>query len=125
VPVLRHISLHTQPGQIVALVGPTGTGKTTVVNLLTRFYEIAGGWVTIDGQDLRQIKKADLGRRLGIVLQGTFLFTGSVIDNIHYGRLDATEEEVIAAARLANADQFIHHLPRGYYTMLSERLCQN
>ena len=121
VPVLKHVSLRAEPGQTVALVGPTGAGKTTIVNLLTRFYEIDGGRVTIDGGDLREIKKEDLRRQLGIVLQDTYLFTGSVMDNIRYGRLDADDEEVIAAARLANADQFIHRLPQGYATQLSER----
>jgi ATP-binding cassette subfamily B protein len=121
VPVLKQVSLHAQPGQIVALVGPTGAGKTTIVNLLTRFYEIDGGRITIDGQDLRQIRKDALRRQLGIVLQDTFLFAGSVMDNIRYGRLEATNEEVIAAAKMANADQFIHRLPHGYDTLLSER----
>jgi ATP-binding cassette, subfamily B, multidrug efflux pump len=121
VPVLNAINLHATPGQIVALVGPTGAGKTTIVNLLTRFYEIDSGTITIDGVDLRRIKKEDLRRQLGIVLQDTFLFAGTVMDNIRYGRLDATDEEVIAAARLANADQFIHRLPQGYATLLSER----
>jgi ATP-binding cassette subfamily B multidrug efflux pump len=121
VPVLKNINLHAEPGQIVALVGPTGAGKTTIVNLLTRFYEIDEGQITIDGQDLRSIKKDDLRRQLGIVLQDTFLFAGTVMDNIRYGRLDATTDEVIAAAQLANADQFIHRLPQGYDTLLSER----
>jgi ATP-binding cassette, subfamily B, multidrug efflux pump len=120
-PVLKHIGLRAAPGQIVALVGPTGAGKTTIVNLLTRFYEIDSGQITIDGQDIRLIKKDDLRRQLGIVLQDTFLFAGTVIDNIRYGRLDATDDEVIAAAKLANADQFIHRLPQGYATPLSER----
>jgi ATP-binding cassette subfamily B protein len=119
--VLKHISLRADPGQIVALVGPTGAGKTTIVNLLARFYEIDSGQITIDGQDIRLIKKDDLRRQLGIVLQDTFLFAGAVIDNIRYGRLDATDDEVIAAAKLANADQFIHRLPQGYATPLSER----
>ena len=121
VPVLKHVSLHAEPGQTVALVGPTGAGKTTIVNLLTRFYEIDGGRVTIDGQDLRELKKEDLRRQLGIVLQDTYLFTGTVRDNIRYGRVDASDEEVVVAARLANADQFIHRLPQGYDTVLSER----
>jgi ATP-binding cassette subfamily B protein len=120
-PVLKHVDLAAKPGQIVALVGPTGAGKTTIVNLLTRFYEIDSGQITIDGQDIRLIKKEDLRRQLGIVLQDTFLFAGTVIDNIRYGRLDATDDEVIAAAKLANADQFIHRLPHGYATPLSER----
>jgi len=121
VPVLKHVSLHAEPGQTIALVGPTGAGKTTIVNLLTRFYDIDGGSVTVDGTDIRQVKKADLRRQLGIVLQDTFLFSESVMENIRYGRLDASDEEVIAAARLANADQFIHRLPQGYATPLSER----
>ncbi|MEO7717719.1 MAG: ABC transporter ATP-binding protein [Capsulimonas sp.] len=120
-PVLKHVSLHARPGQVVALIGPTGAGKTTIVNLLTRFYEIDSGRITIDGQDIRKIKKEDLRRQLGIVLQDTFLFTGTVCDNIKYGRLEATDEEVIAAAKLANADPFIHRLPDGYNTVLSER----
>jgi ATP-binding cassette subfamily B protein len=121
VPVLKHVDVHAEPGQIIALVGPTGAGKTTIVNLLTRFYEIDSGQILIDGQDIRQIKKTDLRQQLGIVLQDTFLFAGSVIENIRYGRLDATDDEVIAAARLANADQFIHRLPQGYESQLSER----
>jgi ATP-binding cassette subfamily B protein len=121
VPVLKRVDLHAKPGQIVALVGPTGAGKTTIVNLLTRFYDIDSGRICIDGQEIRQIRKDDLRRQLGIVLQDTFLFAGSVMDNIRYGRLDASDEEVIAAARLANADQFIHRLPHGYDTLLSER----
>jgi ATP-binding cassette, subfamily B, multidrug efflux pump len=120
-PVLKHVSLRAARGQVVALVGPTGAGKTTIVNLLTRFYEIDQGRILIDGRDIRQFKKEELRRQLGIVLQDTFLFAGTVLDNIRYGRLDATDEEVIAAARLANADQFIHRLPESYATPLSER----
>ena len=120
-PVLKQISLHAQPGQTVALVGPTGAGKTTIVNLLMRFYDPDHGRICIDGLDIRQIPKQELRRQLGIVLQDTYLFTGSVMDNIRYGRLDASDEEVMAAARLANADHFIHRLPHGYATPLSER----
>ncbi len=121
VPVLKGISLHAEPGQTVALVGPTGAGKTTIVNLLTRFYEIDRGCIRIDGQDIRHIKKEDLRRQLGIVLQDTFLFADTVLENIRYGRLDASDDEVVAAARLANAEQFIHRLPFGYHTLLAER----
>ena len=121
VPVLKDVSLTAEPGQTVALVGPTGAGKTTIVNLLTRFYDIDDGNIRIDDIDIRQVKTADLRRQLGIVLQDTYLFSGSVMDNIRYGRLDATDDEVMAAARLANADQFIRRLPQGYDTPLSER----
>jgi ATP-binding cassette subfamily B protein len=119
--VLKGISLHAAPGQTVALVGPTGAGKTTIVNLLTRFYDIDAGRITIDGQPIGTLPREQLRRQLGIVLQDTFLFSGTVMENIRYGRLDATDDEVIAAARLANADQFIHRLPHGYATPLSER----
>ncbi|MBN1139556.1 MAG: ABC transporter ATP-binding protein [Anaerolineae bacterium] len=121
VPVLKRVSLRAEPGQTIALVGPTGAGKTTIVNLLTRFYDIDGGSICVDGQDIRQVKKDDLRRTLGIVLQDTYLFSDTVMENIRYGRLEATDEEVIAAAKLANADQFIHRLPQGYQTVLSER----
>jgi ATP-binding cassette subfamily B multidrug efflux pump len=121
VPVIKDMSLTAQPGQTIALVGPTGAGKTTMVNLLTRFYDIDGGTIAVDGRDIRKTKKDSLRRQLGIVLQDTFLFSDTVMENIRYGRLDATDEEIIAAARLANADQFIHRLPQGYDTPLSER----
>ena len=121
VPVLKDVSLHAEPGQTIALVGPTGAGKTTIVNLLTRFYDIDSGSIQIDGRDIREVRKDDLRRTLGIVLQDTFLFSETVMENIRYGRLDAIDEEVIAAAQLANADQFIHRLPQGYATPLSER----
>ena len=121
VPVLKRVDLCAEPGQVVALVGPTGAGKTTIVNLLTRFYDIDDGRIRHDGQDIRDLKLHDLRRQLGIVLQDTFLFADSVLENIRYGRPDATDGEVIAAARLANADQFIHRLPQGYDTVISER----
>ncbi|MDR3707873.1 MAG: ABC transporter ATP-binding protein [Capsulimonadaceae bacterium] len=121
VPVLKNLSLHARPGQTVALVGPTGAGKTTIVNVLTRFHEIESGTILIDGRDLTTIPKESLRRQLAIVLQDTFLFAGTVMDNIRYGRLDATDGEIRQAAILANADQFIHRLPRGYDTELSER----
>jgi ATP-binding cassette subfamily B multidrug efflux pump len=121
VPVLKNVSLHAKRGETIALVGPTGAGKTTIVNLLTRFYDIGSGSITIDDKDIRQVHKDELRRALGIVLQDTFLFADTVMENIRYGRLDASDEEVMAAARLANADQFIHRLPQGYQTVLAER----
>ena len=121
VNVLRDVSLRAEPGQRIALVGPTGAGKTTIVNLLSRFYEIEKGAARIDGTDIRDATAASLRRQLGVVLQQTFLFAESVMENIRYGRLDATDDEVINAARLANADAFIHRLPQGYNTELSER----
>ena len=120
-PALKNLSLHARPGQTVALIGPTGAGKTTIINLLTRFYEIDSGRITLDGVDIREIPKADLRRQLGIVLQDTVLWSGTIRDNIAYGRLDASDEEIIEAAKLANADAFVHRLPNGYQTQLSER----
>ncbi|MBT5641965.1 ABC transporter ATP-binding protein, partial [Candidatus Bathyarchaeota archaeon] len=121
VPVLKNISLEAEPGQTIALVGPTGAGKTTIVNVLTRFYDIQSGSISIDGMDLKQIKKDDLRRQLGIVLQDVFLFSGTVMENIKYGNLEANDADCIAAAKLANADGFIRRLPQGYETNLSER----
>ena len=120
-PVLKDMSLAAEPGQMVALVGPTGAGKTTVINLLTRFYEIERGAIRIDGVDIRDLKKDDLRRKLGLVLQDTYLFGVSVRENIRYGRLGASDEEVERAARMADADHFIRQLPQGYETVLSER----
>ncbi len=120
-PVLRDVSLEAQPGQVVALVGPTGAGKTTVVNLLSRFYDVDTGAIRIDGHDIRDVTQDSLRRQLGIVLQETFLFADTVMENIRYGRPEATDDECIAAARLANADQFIQRLPEGYQTHLAER----
>lgn len=117
--VLHDITLYAKPGQKVAFVGATGAGKTTITNLLNRFYDISEGTILYDGIDIKRIRKSDLRRSLGIVLQDTNLFTGTVMDNIRYGRLDATDEEVYAAARLANADGFISLLPQGYDTVLS------
>jgi ATP-binding cassette subfamily B multidrug efflux pump len=121
VPVIKDVSLEAKAGQTIALVGPTGAGKTTIINLLSRFYDIDGGRISIDGKDIRHIKKSDLRKRLGVVLQDTFLFSNSVMENIRYGRLDATDEECIQAARMADADLFIRQLPQGYQTSLSER----
>ena len=116
--VLHDIELYAKPGQKIAFVGATGAGKTTITNLINRFYDIQDGKIRYDGINVNKIKKADLRRSLGIVLQDTHLFTGTVMDNIRYGKLDATDEEVINAARLANADGFIRRLPEGYQTML-------
>jgi len=120
-PIIKDMTLKARAGEIIALVGPTGAGKTTIVNLLTRFYEIQGGNITIDGMDIRNIRRDDLRRKLGLVLQDTFLFSGTVMDNIRFGRLDATDEECIRAAEMADADHFIRQLPQGYQTNLSER----
>ena len=117
--ILKNVSLFAKPGQKIAFVGSTGAGKTTITSLINRFYEIQSGAITYDGIDVRDIAKDSLRRSLGVVLQDTHLFTGTVADNIRYGRLDATDEEVEAAARLAGADAFIRHLPQGYQTMLS------
>ncbi|MFQ9941155.1 MAG: ABC transporter ATP-binding protein [Blautia hansenii] len=117
--ILKNISLYAKPGQKLAFVGSTGAGKTTITNLINRFYDIQDGKIRYDGINITKIKKDDLRRSLGIVLQDTHLFTGTIIDNIRYGKLDATDEEVYAAARLAHADQFIQMLPNGYQTMLS------
>ena len=117
--VLHHISLWAKPGQKIAFVGATGAGKTTITNLINRFYDIADGKIRYDGININKIKKPDLRRSLGIVLQDTHLFTGTVMENIRYGKLDATDEDCIAAAKLANADDFIRRLPDGYDTMLT------
>ncbi|MBN1487727.1 MAG: ABC transporter ATP-binding protein [Anaerolineae bacterium] len=120
-PVLREVSFEAEPGAMVAIVGPTGAGKTTMVNLLMRFYDVDSGSIYIDGLDIRQVQQEDLRRQVGMVLQDTFLFSGTVMENIRYGRLEATDEDVLAAARTAGADQFIQRLPDGYNTELGER----
>ena len=120
--VLHDINLYGRPGQKIAFVGSTGAGKTTITNLINRFYDISDGKIRYDGINISKIKKDDLRRSLGIVLQETHLFTGTVMENIRYGRLEATDEECIAAARLANADGFIKRLPDGYHTMLTNEI---
>ncbi len=120
-PVLQDVSLTASAGQTVALVGPTGAGKTTIINLLSRFYDVQQGSIRIDGRDIRGVTQESIRSQLGIVLQDTFLFADTVMDNIRYGRLEATDDEVIAAAKLANADWFIRRLPQGYETKVSEQ----
>jgi ATP-binding cassette subfamily B protein len=121
VTVIKDMTLKAKPGQMIALVGPTGAGKTTIVNLLTRFYEIQDGKISIDGVDIRDVRKDDLRKKLGLVLQDTFLFSGTVMENIRFGRLEATDEECVCAAELADADHFIRSLQQGYQTQLGER----
>ena len=117
--VLNKISLFAKPGQKIAFVGSTGAGKTTIVNLINRFYDIQSGTITYDGIDVKDIKKDDLRRSLAMVIQDTHLFTGTIADNIRYGKLDATDEEIREATKIANADSFITRLPQGYDTMLT------
>jgi ATP-binding cassette subfamily B protein len=120
-PVLKGVSFSAEPGQTIAIVGPTGAGKTTIINLIPRFYDVAGGLVKIDGYDVREVMLDSLRSQIGIVLQDTFLFSDTVMNNIRYGRLDATDEEVITAAKMVAADTFIERLPEGYQTVLGER----
>jgi ATP-binding cassette subfamily B protein len=119
--VLEDVSLDAKPGQTIALVGPTGAGKTTIISLLTRFYDCSAGTIRIDGHDIRDVQQDSIRQQLGIVLQDTFLFSGTVMENIRYGRLDATDEEIVEAAKLANAHRFISLLPEGYHTPVSEQ----
>jgi ATP-binding cassette subfamily B protein len=121
IPVLRGVSFTAEPGQTIAIVGPTGAGKTTIINLIPRFYDVTGGKVLIDGTDVRDVMAESLRRQIGIVLQDTFLFSASVMENIRFGRPDASDEEVIAAAKLACADSFIERLPEKHHTVLGER----
>ncbi|MDD3114384.1 MAG: lipid A export permease/ATP-binding protein MsbA [Anaerovibrio sp.] len=120
-PALQHISLQAEPGQMIALVGPSGSGKSTIANLIPRFYDVDSGTITIDGHDIRNVTADSLREQIGLVPQETMLFSTSVLENIRYGRLDATDEEVVAAARAANAEEFIRELPEGYDTKLGER----
>lgn len=120
-PILTNINLDVSPGQTIALVGPTGAGKTTIISLLSRFYDINEGSICIDGQDIRTVQQDSIRQQLGIVLQDTFLFSGTVMENIRYGRLGASDDDVVEAATLANADRFIRLLPRGYKTQVSEK----
>jgi ATP-binding cassette subfamily B protein len=118
--LMENLSLHAKPGQTIAIVGPTGAGKTTLVNLLMRFYDTDGGRITVDGIDIRNFKRSDLRKLFGMVLQDVWLFSGTIRDNIAYGRENATEAEIIRAAQIARADHFIRTLPDGYNTVLSE-----
>ena len=117
--VLKNINLYAKPGQKVAFVGATGAGKTTITNLINRFYDIQEGTIYYDGIDIKKIKKNDLRSTLSLVLQDTHLFSGTIMDNIRYGKLDASDDEVIAAAKLANSNSFIRHLPKGYDTYIT------
>lgn len=119
-PLIQDFNLQVQPGEMVAIVGPTGAGKTTIINLLERFYDVQGGTIYLDGVNTRAMTRHDLRQRIAMVLQDTWLFTGTIFDNIKYGRLSATDEEVYAAAKAAHADQFIRQLPQGYDTVLDE-----
>jgi ATP-binding cassette, subfamily B, multidrug efflux pump len=120
VPLIENMNIDVKQGQTIAIVGPTGAGKTTLVNLLMRFYEIDGGKITIDGVDIRDVKRGSLRSMFGMVLQDTWLYNGTIKENIAYGRLDATDDEIISAAKAAHADRFIRALPDGYNTVLDE-----
>jgi ATP-binding cassette subfamily B protein len=119
-PLIEDLSLQVEPGQTVAIVGPTGAGKTTLVNLIMRFYELDGGRITLDGVDVAQMRRADLRSEIGMVLQDTWLFRGTIRENIAYGRPDASEEEILEAARATFVDRFVHSLPEGYDTMIDD-----
>jgi subfamily B ATP-binding cassette protein MsbA len=120
-PILTDVSFKIKPGQFIGIVGPTGSGKSTVVSLIPRFYDAQSGVVRIDGQDVRDYKLKSLRDKIGYVLQDTVLFRGTILENIAFGRPEATKEEIVAAAKLANADEFISHMPQGYDTMVGER----
>jgi ATP-binding cassette subfamily B multidrug efflux pump len=119
-PLIEDLSLVAEPGQTIAIVGPTGAGKTTLVNLIMRFYELKDGRITLDGRDIAQMRRRDLRRHIGMVLQDTWLFGGTIRDNIAYGDLEATEEQILAAAKAAYVDRFVHSLPEGYDTLLDD-----
>ena len=119
-PLIEHLSLVAEPGQTIAIVGPTGAGKTTLVNLIMRFYELDDGRITLDDRDIAALPRRELRRNLGMVLQDTWLFGGSIRDNIAYGRPSATEDEILEAARATYVDRFVHHLPDGYDTVINE-----
>ena len=121
VNILEHFDLHVKPGETIALVGPTGAGKTTVINMLTRFYDVKAGSVTIDGTNVKEVSLSSLRREVGVLMQEPFIFKGTVLENIRYGRIDATDEECIAAAKTIFADEFIQKLPDGYGHVLEER----
>lgn len=117
-PILKNIDFQVKSGEKIALVGPTGSGKTTIINLLMRFYDVTSGEIKVDGHDIRDYQISGLRKKIGIVLQDTYLFSGTIMENIRYGRLEATDKEVIAAAKLASAHQYIKHLPEGYHTVI-------
>jgi ATP-binding cassette subfamily B protein len=119
--ILNHVSFHITPGQSIALVGPTGAGKTTIINLLSRFYDVNEGSVKVDGYDVREVTLHSLRTQMGVMLQDTFVFSGTILENIRYGKLDATEEEIIAAAKIVRAHDFISELKDGYQTVVEER----
>jgi ATP-binding cassette, subfamily B, multidrug efflux pump len=118
-PILKNIDFQVHPGEKIALVGPTGSGKTTIINLLMRFYDVTAGEIRVDGRDIRDYQLSGMRKKIGVVLQDTFLFSGTIMENIRYGRLEATDEEVVAAAKMASAHRYIKHLPEGYHTKLT------
>src|SRR5690606_18990619 len=118
-PILKNVHFAVKAGEKIALVGPTGSGKTTIINLLTRFYDVSSGELMVDGRNIHDYQLSGLRKKIGVVLQDTFLFSGTIMENIRYGRLDATDEEVVTAAKMASAHQYIQHLPDGYHTWIT------